>query len=409
MTRVVLVTVNHPFEHNGGETMFVAPEVERLAGAGLEVRLAPLVARGCRQPLPGGVQLDLGLANSLQAGRWTDWLRAPGWPGFAAEWQRARRQGGFTGMLRVVRWAAVAQATWRWAQALPDAAPVLVYTYWRGGATLALARLAAQKPRIAALTRVHGYELYEERFDPPFQPWTGVYAQLASVCPVSAHGAAYLVEHGVPAARVQLARLGTEATAAAVAASADGVLRVLSCSFVLPLKRVTRLARALALLAARHPLRCIAWTHLGGGPDLSAVRELVRGAPANLVATLPGHVEHERVLAHYAHHPVDVFVLLSQTEGLPVSVQEALSAGVPVVATDVGGTGEAVDDQVGRLLGADPSVDDVVAAIEAVALAPDAQRQAMRAAARLRWAERFDADANHRAFARHLQALAAGL
>ncbi|MFW5469853.1 glycosyltransferase [Knoellia sp. CPCC 206435] len=47
----------------------------------------------------------------------------------------------------------------------------------------------------------------------------------------------------------------------------------------------------------------------------------------------------------------DIFVLASSTEGLPVAIMEAMCAGVPVVATAVGGVPEAVEDGVtGRLV-----------------------------------------------------------
>jgi glycosyltransferase involved in cell wall biosynthesis len=49
-------------------------------------------------------------------------------------------------------------------------------------------------------------------------------------------------------------------------------------------------------------------------------------------------------------HCADVFVLPSLVEGLPLSVLEAMAAGVPVVATDIPGTREAVEHDVTGLL-----------------------------------------------------------
>lgn len=52
----------------------------------------------------------------------------------------------------------------------------------------------------------------------------------------------------------------------------------------------------------------------------------------------------------YSEHPVDVFINLSTNEGVPVSIMEAISFDIPIVATDVGGTSEIVTDETGILV-----------------------------------------------------------
>jgi len=41
---------------------------------------------------------------------------------------------------------------------------------------------------------------------------------------------------------------------------------------------------------------------------------------------------------------------LSETEGIPVSIMEAQSAGVPILATNLGGTSEIVNNENGFLV-----------------------------------------------------------
>lgn len=397
--RLVLVTTNYPYTFTGGEVMFVAPEIRCLAEAFPGVVVVPQHAEGGELPLPDGATLACDLARALHRARWTRYLEAFAWPGFWGELWRAIRHGGVVGCVRVWRWAAVAQVTYRWAKAaFPADEPVLFYTYWRGGSTVALARLAAERAATGVMTRVHRYDLYEDCFSPPFQPWhPSLYEQLLLTVTISSHGLDYLRAAGVFLERLTLSRLGTDAAPKLAAASPEGVLRIVSCSFVTPVKRVPRMADAMLALAASLPAHTIHWTHFGDGPELEIVRaRLAAVRPSNLECELPGQVENQVVLAHYARRPVDVFLLLSSSEGLPVSIQEAASAGIPVVATDVGGVSELVGSDNGVLLPADPTVEQVVKAIRECAIDSDPQaRQAMRAASRRRWSEGFDAKINH--------------
>ena len=66
-----------------------------------------------------------------------------------------------------------------------------------------------------------------------------------------------------------------------------------------------------------------------------------------------GNVDHARLLDLYSEGRFDAFVLPSLHEGISVALIEAMSRGLPVVATDVGGTRELLTDGTGQLIPAE--------------------------------------------------------
>jgi len=110
------------------------------------------------------------------------------------------------------------------------------------------------------------------------------------------------------------------------------------------------------------------------------------------IADLPPNVEALGELAEAGDYAnlADLFLLLSDYEGLPMSVLEALACGKPVVASAVGGIGEAVDEGVGALV---PNEAEAIAAAVSALAGDPARREAAGKSARRRYEELFSADA----------------
>ena len=93
----------------------------------------------------------------------------------------------------------------------------------------------------------------------------------------------------------------------------------------------------------------------------------------------------------------------STTEGLPVSMMEAMSYSIPVLATDVGGVGEIVKDGFNGMLISENFTDEELAEkIKEIILSSKEERAAMRKNARTFWEDNFDAEKNFTSFAKEI-------
>jgi glycosyltransferase involved in cell wall biosynthesis len=122
-------------------------------------------------------------------------------------------------------------------------------------------------------------------------------------------------------------------------------------------------------------------------------------APTNLEALLQGECSNTEVLDFY-RRGVHVFINASISEGVPVSIMEALSCSIPVVATSVGGVPEAVDASCGILVDASVTPAGLADAVLKLLLSPGYSE--MRVAAHERWMKQFNGPVNFAEFARSL-------
>jgi glycosyltransferase involved in cell wall biosynthesis len=118
--------------------------------------------------------------------------------------------------------------------------------------------------------------------------------------------------------------------------SRDGVAELITVGRLREPKDFITLARALARLQPGSFRSSL----IGDGPDRPAIEaELARLGLSDNVRLLGDRPDVPDLLAR-----ADVFVCSSRSEGMPVSILEAMAAGLPVVASAVGGVPEIVDD-----------------------------------------------------------------
>jgi len=284
---------------------------------------------------------------------------------------------------------------------------VIFYTYWLNAATLALILTKKKYPQLKLVSRAHGGDLYEERYSPPYIPFQEqTLNKLNHIYFISNHGKNYLINK-YPDIRKKssVTRLGVYSPNFTTKFSQDGIFRIVSCSYIVPVKRIHLIISALKELGLQRPELKIGWTHIGYGPLFEEIKNhAITALPKNIHCKFLGFLPNHEVFNYYKNNPIDVFINVSSSEGLPVSIMEAQSCGIPVIATKVGGIPEIVTEKVGILLNENPSPEEIAKAMEFFIDHPEITQQ-MRLNSLENWENNFNAEKNFSEFAKKLKSL----
>lgn len=279
----------------------------------------------------------------------------------------------------------------------------LIYCYWFLDLPLTAAYLKEAMPhpdQCAIISRAHGYDLYEERSAVAYHPFRKyVLDTINCVFPCSENGTQYLkTRYPAYSGKIKTAYLGTN-DCGVVDKTETHEFRIVTCSGLIPVKRLYLLAEALCLID-RQLDADILWYCIGDGPQRTELQKLTADLKKVHVCFL-GRVENRCVMELYKKLSPNLFINVSSSEGLPVSVMEAISMGIPVFATDVGGTNEIVIDGVtGHLLPKDISPENLAAEIMSFMNSENAYPEA-----RAYWDRHFNAENNYREFAGYIATL----
>jgi colanic acid/amylovoran biosynthesis glycosyltransferase len=277
----------------------------------------------------------------------------------------------------------------------------LFYSYWCTDVSLGMALLKAKGRKETMVSRIHAWDLYFDRDKSGYLPFRrSIFSNLDAIFSISGLGKNYLLgKLGQDLeGRIRIARLGSDHIPSKCFVTDKKVLRILSVSKIIPLKRIELLVKSLAI--AQESISLV-WHHLGG--EDAALQAFAR---AQLWAVESRFLPMQGKEAYYKHlseHPYDLFVNLSTNEGLPVTMMEAMSLGIPVLATDVGAVSEIVQDgENGWLIPVDSSPEKIAKCLVTIARLTAEENEQFRQNAIAKWENDFNSAKNYLEFARTL-------
>lgn len=272
---------------------------------------------------------------------------------------------------------------------------LIYYSYWYTYYCYSVVRESRKYSNIRVITRTHGVDLYHERIPGNRQPFKHqMETRLDAIVFACHYGKEYYREHiaqSMEPTSLHVCRVGTEPAQRREKQENRETWHLVSCSSAIPLKRIPLIIDGLALVN-QHKIH---WTHIGDGSDLRHLTDYAGDKldpKDNITYTFRGYMDNDKVTQYYMDHPVDCFITTSSTEGgSPVSIQEAMRQGIPIIGTDVGGITEMIRGN-GLLLPSDPDGETVAAAICRMLSFDENTLKAMRDASYAIWRQEFCID-----------------
>ncbi len=268
---------------------------------------------------------------------------------------------------------------------------VILYSFWMSYDAYAVAKIKKQYSQVYALCRAHSYEVQlEKNICNPYLMKDYICSHLDKIAFISQDSLnSFYGYFPKRPDNICVQYLGSSAASqSAIKREKKEILTVLSCSLIVPVKQLDWIIQALKDWDCEK----IHWIHIGDGPEGEKIKAL---AKENL-ATNPlvsyefvGYMDNNLVHDQLCRSDIDVFLNTSSVEGVPVSIMEAMSAGLPIIAPNVCGIPELVKEDNGILFKLSDGVQGLKNALEIFAEMSQEKREAMGEGGVVHWEQGF--------------------
>jgi glycosyltransferase involved in cell wall biosynthesis len=240
-----------------------------------------------------------------------------------------------------------------------DLSNTVFYDYWFTNSFYSISYLKTHRKIKKFVCRGHRYDIYKENWptnDVPFFNYR--IKNVDELYLISKHGFNHLKALSPRKywVKLKLSYLGVinHNTDQVIKKNSEEKFLIVSCARVIDFKRVHEIPLILKNIKSQ-----VKWVHFGDGPLFDKLKESCKLLPSNIEVDLRGYVSNEEVINYYKKNKIDLFFSISLSEGLPVSMMEALSFGMPIISKDVGGIREIVNETTGLLLKEDASNNEI--------------------------------------------------
>jgi glycosyltransferase involved in cell wall biosynthesis len=273
------------------------------------------------------------------------------------------------------------------------------YSYWLNDWVIALGILKKKQIIKSFVSRAHSFDIYEEQWPSKTIPFR--YFQLKMVdrvFSVSIKGYDYLKNKKIFPEKISYSYLGVP-DRGPNPYNKNAIFTIVSCSLIHSRKRVHLIVDVLKNVD--FPVK---WVHFGDGDLLEEVKKSASHLPANVFVDFKGHVSNNEVFDYYGKKSINLFIILSEMEGLPMSLIEACSFGIPLMGTNVGGVSEIVNENTGILI--DKDFDPQVVSTQICHFRESGMNnEQFRNGVRKYWLNNFSANINYNKFYQEIESI----
>ena len=240
----------------------------------------------------------------------------------------------------------------------------IAYCYWNDVQSYAVGSVKGKGFYDVIASRVHGFDIYKDQRKYGYMPLKNQFVRYVDKYYVlSSKARQYFVdEYAVDENKVIISPLGVfvpnELQHRNKSEKSFHLLSVSTCDRI---KRIDKIIDALVILSESNTIN-IFWTHIGAGigyDELVGYAKVHLSDIKSIQYDFKGYIDHSAVLEYLKSEKIDVFINASESEGLPVSIMEAMSFGVPAIAPDIGGISDLVTQKTGILMSANPSAIEI--------------------------------------------------